>query len=283
MTEWIDVDSNFDAYIAEKKRLYTDEFLNVLVAMPGTEDAQSEVLNLLQAHFSENPSLKRMAEPVQTATALLETVAPGFRCDDETAAIAAAGLLVQEDLVLMRKAPSGWHLVAASLCFPSAWNLREKFGKPLGEVHGPVPGFSTGTRNASLIDRMFDNLRPEQPVLRWNWSLYGEAKLYYPTTIHGAKRRFGEGDDISGRVTIRLERQTLRKLPASGDILFTIRIYLDPLEVLEGHEDGGPLAQAIADQLLSLSQDEISYKGLSVELPRLLARLSAIAAKHKRR
>jgi dimethylamine monooxygenase subunit A len=256
LAEWIDVDGNFDQYIAEKRRLYVEERDNVLVAEADTEDAQAEVYSLIAAH--------------------MRTLDPRFRGDDDTLGhIAAAGLLVQEDLVMMRKSSEGWRLVAASLCFPSAWNLREKFGKPLGEVHGPVPGFRTGTRNASMIDRMFDNLKPEQPVMRWNWSLYGESVLYFPTAIHGAKRRFGDGD-ITGKVTIRLERQTLRKLPVSGDILFTIRIYLDPLEVLEAHADGPHLAAAIRDQMLALSPDELDYKGLTAELPRLLERLALI-------
>ena len=33
---------------------------------------------------------------------------------------------------------------------------------------------------------------------------------------------------------LRHKRQTLRRLPASGDILFTIRIYVQPLAALAG-------------------------------------------------
>ena len=191
--------------------------------------------------------------------------------------LARAALLIQEDLVLMRKSPEGWRLVAASLCFPSAWNLREKFGKPLHEVHAPVPGFGGGTRNAGLIDRMFDNLRPDHSVMRWNWSLYGDAKLHHPASDHGLKKRFGDGN-LAGNVTLRLERQTLRKLPKSGDILFTIRIYVDPLEVLAKLPNGKALAQAIADQIMAMSDEEITYKGFADERERLTRRLNQIAA-----
>ena len=85
----------------------------------------------------------------------------------------------------------------------------------LHAIHGPVPGFNEGTRNANLLERMFDNLWPERPVMRWNWSLYGEAKLYYPAVNNQIKNRFGPGN-IADNVTLRLERQTLRKLPKSG-------------------------------------------------------------------
>jgi dimethylamine monooxygenase subunit A len=177
----------------------------------------------------------------------------------------------------MRHSPQGWRLVAASLCFPSAWNLHEKFGKPMHEIHQPVPGFGPGTRNAGLIDRMFDNLRVEQPVIRWNWSLYGDARLYHPASDNKMKNRFGDGP-ITGKVIMRLERQTLRKLPKSGDILFTIRIHNNPLEVLETHKDGPALARSIATQVANLTDAEIDYKGLVGERARLLQRLEVLAS-----
>ncbi|TGQ25043.1 heme-dependent oxidative N-demethylase subunit alpha family protein, partial [Mesorhizobium sp. M4B.F.Ca.ET.214.01.1.1] len=75
------------------------------------------------------------------------------------APLVAASLLVQEDLILMRRDVSGWRLAAGSLCFPSSWALTEKFGKPLQQIHAPVPGFGPGTRPADLINRMFDGLQ----------------------------------------------------------------------------------------------------------------------------
>ncbi len=251
---WIEVDDQLETYLAEKHRLYTEETANVLVAEQGTQAAQQEVLDMLVHHLG--------------ATSVPD-------CDH--GALARAALLVQEDLVLMRHSPNGWRLVAASLCFPSAWNLHEKFGKPMHEIHQPVPGFGEGTRNAGLIDRMFDNLRVEQPVIRWNWSLYGDARLYHPASDNKMKNRFGDGP-ITGNVIMRLERQTLRKLPKSGDILFTIRIHNNPLEVLETHADGPALARSIATQVANLTDAEIDYKGLVGERTRLLQRLETLAS-----
>jgi dimethylamine monooxygenase subunit A len=270
LATWIDVDGNRETYLAEKRRLYAKETANVLVAEPGTEAAQREVRDMLAAHFAQYfPEIAKEEERELR-----------FLGDDgkRIAVIANAGLLVQEDLVLMRKSDEGWRLVAASLCFPSAWNLHEKFGKPLHAIHGPVPGFGKDTRNDGMITRMFDNLQVDRPVLRWNWSVYSEAKLYHPAANNSEAKRFGEGS-LEGRVVLRLERQTLRKLPVSGDILFTIRIYLDPVEVLLTHADGARLALAIDAQLTALSPEEILYKGLIGERDRLSARLHEIAAK----
>ena len=33
-----------------------------------------------------------------------------------------------------------YRLIGGVLCFPSSWVLRDKLGRPISEVHGPVPG-----------------------------------------------------------------------------------------------------------------------------------------------
>ena len=271
--QWLEEDENLIPYLDEKLSLYKALSDRVLVEDEGTREAQGEVLATVQAHVLKHfPALYR-----RDGNTMHIAGQHHVQLDDAPRSpIAIAGLLVQEDLVLMRKSADGWKLAAASLCFPSAWNLLEKFKRPLHEIHKPVPGFGTGTRNAELIERMFDNLDPSRIVLRWNWSLHGDAVLYHPHSNSGPALRFGDGD-LRGRVIIRLERQTLRKLPKSGDILFTIRIHLDPLEMVEARPDRAVLAASLAQQLASLTADEANYKGISAERAGLSARLKEIA------
>jgi hypothetical protein len=181
---------------------------------------------------------------------------------------------VQEDLVLMRRGEAGWRLAAASLSFPSSWKLAEKFGRPIHEMHAPVPGFGGGTRNAELIARMFDNMRPETPMIRWNWSVYGDAELFHPH--NSPARRFGAGERADNAF-LRVERQALRLLPESRDILFTIRIIVDPLEELERHSDAARIATVLIEQLLAFNTEQLDYKGLTLERDRLIARLREFA------
>ena len=47
-----------------------------------------------------------------------------------------------------------------------------------------------------MIDRMFDNLRADQPVMRWNWSLHEDGELYHPTSHSGTESLFGGGDEV---------------------------------------------------------------------------------------
>jgi hypothetical protein len=270
--DWIDVDDKLLAYLDEKDRLAERVPEKIFVAEPGTEAAQTEVLTLLADHLPE-----RFPDIYQRLGPQIDII-PAFRrvrLDTPYPPLLIAGGLVQEDLVLMRRGEDGWRLAAAHLCFPSSWRLHEKFGKALQDIHAPVPDFGRDTRNATIIERMFDNLRTEQPVMRWNWSLHADDTLHHP---HSAGQwRFG--DDKIDSLYFRLERQTLRRLPESGDILFTIRIYLDPLKAMEAQPNAAELAQALISQLRAYSAAQLDYKGLTSERDRLIARLEEIVAR----
>ena len=278
--DWIEVDRHLLPYLAEKRRLYAEIPERVFVEEDCTRDAQQEVLDLLGTHLPERfPDTHRRTDAGVEALGAESHFAIPSGLDD--APLVTASLLVQEDLILMRRDDSGWRLVAGSLCFPSSWSLIEKFGRPLQEIHAPVPGFGPGTRPAELINRMFDGLQG-QAVERYNWSIQSDNALYHPLSdlqridrATNRPSRFADGD-IDAHAFIRVERQTLRKLPASGDILFTIRIHLDPLAVLARHPNRATLAVSFAAQLEALDLAQLDYKGLTSDRDRLVERLKTI-------
>lgn len=273
--DWIEVDDNLPVYLDEKQRLAKERFKDIFAAEPGTEAAQAEVLVMLAEHLPKRfPDIyRRDGETVH----ILPTQSSVDLMDLSLPPLWRAALLVQEDLVLLRKQDQYWHVVAAALAFPSSWKLSEKAGRPIHEVHAPVPGFSEGTRNAGMIERMFDHLRPEVPVIRWNWALYSDDRLFHPESGNPQQRLFGSRAEAEN-LFIRVERQTLRRLPVSGDILFTIRIHHDPVAKLEKHHDATRLAKGLAEQLEGLDDSQLTYKGLAQDRDRLVARLMRIAA-----
>ncbi|TIW95060.1 MAG: DUF3445 domain-containing protein [Mesorhizobium sp.] len=278
---WIEIDDHLLPYLAEKHRLYAEIPERVFVDEDGTRDAQQEVLDLLGAHLME-----RFPETYRRTGSGIEVVGAASRLPASLAdaPLAKASQLIQEDLILMRRSDSdsGWRLVAGSLCFPSSWSLLEKFGKPLHDIHAPVPGFGPGTRPADLINRMFDGLQG-QAVERYNWSIQSGDALYHPLSdlqridrATNRPSRFPDGD-IDAHAFIRVERQTLRKLPVTRDILFTIRIHLDPLKVLARHADRAKLAVSFAAQLEALDLAQLDYKGLTPDRDRLMTVLNHMA------
>ncbi len=278
-SDWIELDGHLDAYLAEKDRLYAALPEKVFVAEPDTRAAQQEVLDLLVAHLVERfPETYRLDGGrcfITGTDRVVDVQNPG------ATPLVAASKLVQEDLILMRQGETGWRLAAGSLCFPSSWKLTEKFGLPIHDIHGPVPGFGPGTRMAELIARMFDKLAVL--VERFNWSIQANGDLYHPLSDRQRLARSAEaestfpGADVAGHAFIRVERQTLRKLPVSRDVLFTIRIHVDPLAVLARHPDRASLAASFAEQLMGLDREQLDYKGLAADRDRLVGFLGGMA------
>lgn len=129
-----------------------------------------------------------------------------------------ASLWVAEDLLLMQADATGaYRLTAASLCSPSHWQLEEKLGQTLPAIHAVIPGFAE--QLDAQIERFFRHLRVDRPVERYNWSLQ-----------RGPGRCQRRGSPELGReLHYRVERQTLRRLPRTGAVVFAIRVHLCPL------------------------------------------------------
>ena len=182
--------------------------------------------------------------------------------------LAVAGRLVPEDLCLMRRGPGGYRLVAAVLCFPTRWRLAEKLGKPMGSIHAPVPGYAA--RIGAASDRVLESLTVERPVWRQNWSLLDSPALYQPRRVPA--RAAAPSEDLGQRLWLRSERQTLRRLPDTGDVLFTLRIRQCSLAALVQVEGA---AARLLGHLRSLPPELLRYKGLDRVAPRLDAWLAS--------
>jgi hypothetical protein len=138
-----------------------------------------------------------------------------------------AGRLVQEDLCLMeRRADEHEHrLTGAVLCFPSNWTLAQKLGMPLGRIHLPVDRYDADV--AKRVQRLFDLVRPEAPLMRANLLVYGESDLFNPR-IEFARHQPPAG---SGRF-VRVERQVLLRLRRTRAVVFSIHTFMAGLDAL---------------------------------------------------
>jgi hypothetical protein len=160
----------------------------------------------------------------------------------------AAGRRVQEDLCVLVLRDSAPHLDAASLCFPSYWRLADKLGKPLAEVHGPVPHY--GQQLAGKVDGFLTRLRGS--VWRRNWSIHDDPEYFAP--VPGTPRA---GLRVPDDLYLRSERQVLRRLDTPDTVLFTIRTQQVPLAALA---DRPEVAHRLARVISAWSPDLVAYK-----------------------
>lgn len=262
--DWIETDAKLPEYLAEKARLLSVDRDTVFREEPDTRTAQQEVLDLLLDHLPV-----RFPDIYRHHGRFIEVVPAGLKVDvqDEgDAPFVRAAQLIQEDLVLMRKGERGYRFAAGSVCFPSSWALKDKFGKTLDGLHTPVPGYADFL--AGRVARIFENLPADKPVWRMGWSLHPEDALHHPVPSHWPQGALSP--------YIRLERQTLRRLPGSGDVLFTIRIHIDQVAALKLHPEGARLAAGIKEEILGLSDEQAAYRSLLKDRDRIVAVLEAL-------
>ncbi|TPW30806.1 DUF3445 domain-containing protein [Martelella alba] len=257
-SQWIEPDHELSRYLDEKRQLLQQDFSGVFRATEDSQAAQAEALAMLADHLATDHAdiYRRDGGHMTMAGQTVDL------CDNTLPPLLRAGLMVQDDLAILIRDQDSWRLAAGFVAFPSSWSLAEKAGRPMEEVHANVPGFQSGTRNAKLVNRIFDNLQTDLPASRLNWSFKGSPSLAMPVSKHLRDDPFKPVFPIENNF-LRVERQTLRRLPETGAILFTIRIYADPLTAIARHPDKSAIAAAMIAKLENLSPEERSYKDMS--------------------
>jgi hypothetical protein len=217
--DWLLVDDAYAGQMRLKDDLIATRESEVHTLLPDARPAAEECLDLVLKTLAEFDGFDVQADQV--------TRPDGHRVAVErTRPLLTLGRLIQEDVCLMMPGRSGEHVLAgAILCFPASWTLAEKIGKPLVRIHKPVPAYDDNI--ARRVQRLFDGIRPERPLWRANALLYDHPYLFSPRREAGGPRHLSE----DGRF-LRSERQTLRKLPDTGAVVFTIHTTVLPIEDL---------------------------------------------------
>lgn len=250
--EWLVADGEEAGELALKRRLLAERRDEVLALLPEGEAAAAELLELLARHLAEH----RPAHfALEGGSLVVRESGERVRLDAPDP-LARAGLLVQEDLCLMaRRRDGSYALAGASLCFPMRWRLAEKLGRPMAGIHAPVPGFAE--RLAGPADRFLGTLEPDRPVWRANWSLTDDPELFQPDT---RTRRVEVAQDEAGRkLWLRVERQTLRRLPRSRLVVFTIRTFRRRLDEAAGQPQ---VAASLAARIREMPEPMLRYKNV---------------------
>lgn len=264
-SDWIEMDDQYDSDIERKSTLMNSHPHTVNAAMPGTRAEGAEVLRAVCDHLAQHFP-KRF---VRSGDSLIDTVRKttvdaNVDVDAEestTHPLFVAGRLVQEDLALLVQRDDTSVFGAGSVCFPNRWDLSSKIGLPLEEVHAPVSRLNEQLRDP--IDSFFERLTPQRPFWRLGWGVLDTDDPYTPLDGTAAPSRAipGPGDpSVPDRLFLRVERETLRRFPDTGCILFTIRTYIRPLRHLSARPED---ARRLAEALENLPDDVREYKRTS--------------------
>ncbi|KAK4936117.1 hypothetical protein LTR10_022961 [Elasticomyces elasticus] len=251
----IEMDANFMRYHDLKAQELQKDFNGHVQYLdnPTVRDACIETYEEITMYLT-----RRYPKVFQLKGGFVHNVATGeqfaFPEADPAQALAHAALMVQDDLVLMVEEEDGqYHLDAGAVCLPGFWRLREKYRMSLDTLHieAGVPHYQEKLMKS--MNRFFKTMTPDKPVVRNNFFIQLDDGLHWSHRM-GAQ----DGTDVASwaksdssnlgveEIHFRSERQTLRRLPRSKALLFTIRTYFEPVSVVaqEPHIPGR-LAEAI--------------------------------------
>ena len=194
--------------MAERDRLLSDQPSDVLVLDEAARPAAEEVLQMVldRAYPAAGDSVRRadgIAVPINRANPL-----------------GTLGRLVQQDFCILQKHGDEHVLTGAVLCFPASWRLDEKFQRPLTDIHTPVTSYDANI--ARRVQRLFDGIRVDRPLWRFNALWYADAVLHQPRSIGTCRPRA----DPETAPFLRSERQSLLRLPQSGAVVFGIHTFV---------------------------------------------------------
>ncbi|RSL89154.1 hypothetical protein CEP52_014996 [Fusarium oligoseptatum] len=248
---WIEMDSNF-LWFHDTKVSELEKDLNAHVQYVNnavTRDACFEVLEELTSYLTA-----RYPKIFQLKGA------------NPTDAMTIAAKLVQDDLIIMVENDDGqYHLDAGAVCLPGFWRLREKFNMSLDTLHieAGVPHYQAKLQKS--MNRFFKSMLPEKAVIRNNFFIQLDDGLHW-------SHRMGnqDGNEVASWATandvgltiedlyFRSERQSLRRLPRSKALLFTVRTYFEPITTIakEPHVPG-----RLAEAIEQWDEEASKYKG----------------------
>ena len=229
---WMQRDQDYLQFLRHKQSVVQQFPTKVYGALPESEAAQVEFHQCLLAHLQDDHA--RVELPEKRFVSLWQS-----------------SLAVQEDICLLEQRGDRYILTAASVCSPSNWKLEEKIGRDLDMIHRPVPRYDHAL--SARVNRLFHKLKVDAPLLRYNWSLQDSNELFWRSDLSGPV------DTTDPQWFWRVERQTLRRLPQTDGIVFTIRIYLHPIEQLCTNPK---FLSSLTTMINGLPTDERSYKGL---------------------
>ena len=195
---------------------------------PGAKASASRLVNVGTGHWW----------PLWDVNSVAAGDRPTFSHEEHPLVVAA--LNVQEDLAVLLPAepefgeeetsasspPAPYVLVAAAVCFADQWELREKIGKSLADIHAPVEKYP---KIESAVAGFFRTLRANDERIRYNFTFCERPQLHLPAEPEAADCPVA-GTGLPFRVYMRVERQGLVRLERTGAVLFTIRTYLQAVE-----------------------------------------------------
>ncbi len=211
--QWLIVDDAYRAQMAERERLLNGKRKAVIALDQTALDAAKELLNEVVLFLKKSPDFTKNEDTFTCPDGRTVFI-------DRNDPLVTLGRLVQNDFCILQKKHEEHVLTGAVLCFPASWSLAQKFMRPLTVIHDPVAPYDADI--AKRVQRLFDGIKVDRPLWRFNALYYTTPELFQPRRENN-RRVIPEKDQAR---YFRSERQTLIRLPQTGAVVFGIHTFV---------------------------------------------------------
>lgn len=280
-SEWIEFSPCHADNMREKRRRLREECAQYYRTLPESRQAQRELSARVVSHLTTDH-----ADRYSLSGSMLTSRRESLRWnldDPDVEPLRQLSDVIEEDFMLLQELDGVMRISAASNAYSSSGRLAAAVSQTVQWAHIPVPTLTDNL--GGRIDRVLSSVHEETPCERFNWQVTPMGTLFFPhdsphranaEAMHAVLDVLRREPERAGQhLFIRVERQTLSRLPESRAVAFSLHTYCDPLSSLECDPDG---ARSMLRLLESYSEARWHYTEMDIVREPLLDYLRQMAA-----
>lgn len=271
INHWLDMDKYYWHYIEEKRRIWFKYGKENIDWLPEGYEPSLELMEMVASHMLKRyPLLFTLLEDKGSKGRIIKNELTMEILDmtmplKEHPLIYVTKMAKEDFYVVLKNPKDGLHyLVAAAVPFPGgSFGIYTKIGKHLDIIHEDVPYYHEKLKKS--MERWFARLTPSGPVERASWYISWDHKLrqnnvYKEPEITESLKEEAKSFDPKD-FNVRVERQTLRKLPKTQAIIFTNHPIFYSIEEMKDE----PMVPSLLRKILYEAPESIiKYKNFEV-------------------
>ncbi|KAJ7756863.1 hypothetical protein DFH07DRAFT_958998 [Mycena maculata] len=227
---WIELEGTYRKRIHQRMSLYAEHGKKIVDWQPGSEGACRELMEMvIQFVCARYPRQFEMDRSGVFHNKILD-----ISSDTKTTPPLLVLLqhIPEDFLITLEDKKSGLYAFRAGVsCSSIGWNVSTKIGLNLHEIHEPVPDYKE--KMEFSMDRFFSKMPADKPIQRGSWGIEVGQPLFLqeddPEFKLSRETRAPPDLDISD-IHLRVDWQTLRRLPRSRAIVFNFKALFTPIQ-----------------------------------------------------
>ncbi|KAJ5726082.1 uncharacterized protein N7483_007439 [Penicillium malachiteum] len=225
---WIEIENKYAKRIKQRQEIYAKHGKDVLNALSGSELACKEIMEMaLQFVCARYPRQFELVDGNRTLVNHILNTRDDLAKKDPLLVLLDN---IPEDFCMMLRDPTtGMYCFRAGIiCSSVGWYLGDKMGLGMPAIHKTVPDYKE--KMEFSMDRFFTQMPTDKPIQRGSWAFEIGEPLYLPPHDPEFNNRNHQEQSLRPEdISLRVDWQTLRRLPLSGAVVFNFKALFTPI------------------------------------------------------